>query len=253
MVINEKLAHALFGKENPVGRQLEVKGFRRFFNKSHGNLPENGIFDVVGTVADTKNAGPQAPVVPMAFIPPMIGGGFLVQVKTKADPASLMHAIQGKVWEAEPNEVFWVFDPLTDFLEQYTYASPEFGVTLSGPLAGIGLLLVVIGVFSVMGYTVSLTTREIGVRMALGAQQSEILRMVVRRGAGLIVAGVGIGLMASFGLTRFLASQIWGVSATDPWTFAAAVALVVGVGLAACYLPAQRAAEVDPLVALRYE
>ncbi len=252
-VINERLARALFGKDNPVGRQLEVKNFRRTFNKSQGKLPENGIFDVVGVVADTKNAGPQAPVVPMAFIPPMIGGGFLVQVRTKADPGSLMHAIQGKVWEAEPNEVFWLFDPLTDFLQQYTYASPEFGVTLSGPLAGIALLLVVIGVFSVMAYTVSLRTREIGVRMALGAQQSEILKMVVRRGAGLIVAGICIGLLASFGLTRFMASQIWGVSATDPWTFGAVVALVVGVGLAACYLPARRATEVDPLIALRYE
>jgi putative ABC transport system permease protein len=104
-----------------------------------------------------------------------------------------------------------------------------------------------------MAYTVSLETQEIGVRMALGAQQREILKMVLRRGMVLIVAGMAIGLLTSYGLTRFLASQIWGVSATDPWTFGAVVAVVVGVGLAACYLPARRATEVDPLVALRYE
>ena len=125
--------------------------------------------------------------------------------------------------------------------------------SLSGPLAGIALVLVVIGVFSVMAYTVSLRTREIGVRMALGAQQREILKMVLQRGAVLIGTGIGVGVMASYGLTRFLASQIWGVSATDPWTFGAVVGLVVITGLAACLLPARRAASVDSLVALRYE
>jgi putative ABC transport system permease protein len=146
-----------------------------------------------------------------------------------------------------------VFGPLSESLERHTYATPELGVSLSGPLAGIALLLVVIGVFSVMAYAVSLQTQEIGVRMALGARQGDVLRMVLRRGAVLIAAGICIGLLAGFALTRFLASQIWGVSPTDPWTFAAVVALVTAAGLAACYLPARRATQVDPLVALRYE
>ena len=122
-----------------------------------------------------------------------------------------------------------------------------------GALAAIGLILIVIGVFSVMAYTVSLQTHEIGVRMALGAQRENILKMILSRGARLIAAGTLVGLVASFWLTRFLASQIWGVSATDPWTFAAVVVLVALVGVAACVLPARRAATVDPLVALRYE
>ena len=126
-------------------------------------------------------------------------------------------------------------------------------MTLSGPLAAIALFLVVVGVFSVMAYTVSLQTQEIGLRMAVGAQQREILAMVLRRGMGLIAAGIFIGLFASFALTRFLASQIWGTSPTDSWTFAAVLALVVASGLAACYFPARRATRVDPLVALRYE
>jgi len=252
-VVNERLAHALFGETNPVGKQLEVKGFKSKFNHSSANLPENPVFEIVGVVGDTKNAGPQAPVLPMAFIPPMITGDFILQVRTKAEPGPMMHAVQEAVWSVDRGEVFWVFGPLAESLEQHTYAMPEFGVSLSGPLAGIALLLVVIGVFSVMAYTVSLQTQEIGVRMALGAQQREILKMVLRRGVVLIVAGIAIGLLTSYGLTRFLANQIWGISATDPWTFGAVVALVVGVGLAACYLPARRATEVDPLVALRYE
>ena len=134
-----------------------------------------------------------------------------------------------------------------------TYSAHELGLTTFTGVAGIALVLVVIGVFSVMAYTVSLRTQEIGVRMALGAQRGEILRMVLRTGFVLLAAGIFVGLFASYGLTRFLKSQIWGVSATDPWTFGAVVALVVITGLAACLLPARRAAGVDPLVALRYE
>jgi predicted permease len=252
-VINESLAHNLFGETNPVGKQLEVKAFKTKFNHSTANLPENALFEIVGVVGDTKNAGPQAPVFPVAFIPPMITGDFILQVRTKVEPGSMMHAVQDAVWSVDRGEVFWVLGPLAESLEQHTYATPEFGVSLSGPLAGIALLLVVIGVFSVMAYTVSLRTQEIGVRMALGAQRAEILRMVLREGFALLVAGIFVGVFGSIALTRFLASQIWGVSPTDPWTFAAVVALVVAVGLAACYLPAQRATRVDPLVALRYE
>jgi putative ABC transport system permease protein len=146
-----------------------------------------------------------------------------------------------------------ICEPLEDFLQQHTYASPQFSVVISTPLAGIGLLLVIIGVFSVMAYTVSLQTHEIGIRTALGAQQASILRMILAKGASLLAIGIIIGLLASYGLTRFLASQIWGVSVTDPWTFAAVVTIVLSVGLSACFLPAHRATQVDPLVALRYE
>jgi putative ABC transport system permease protein len=259
-VLNQTLARDMFGANNPVGKQLEIKDFDRWKNgllrsfrmKLEQTAP-NETFQIVGVVGDVKNAGPQQPAVPMAFIPPMITGDFILQVRTKVKPGLMLHAVQDQVWAADRAEVFWIFDPLEDLLEQYTYATPEFGVTLSGPLAGIALLLVVIGVFSVMAYTVSLQTREIGVRMALGAQQRQILRMVLKRGSVLIVAGTCIGLFVSFGLTRFLASQIWGISTTDPWTFGAVVALVVAAGLAACYLPACRATRVNPLVALRYE
>lgn len=259
-VINQRLARDMFGDENAVGKQIEVKGFggwrmglQRSFRMNIEQTAPDATFQVLGVIADVKNAGPQQPAAPMAFIPPMIMGDFILQVRTRVEPGSIMHAVQEQVWAADPSEVFWILGPLSEMLEQRTYATPEFGVSLSGPLAGIALVLVVIGVFSVMAYTVSQRTQEIGVRMALGAQQGEILRMVLRKGFLLLAAGIFVGVLASFGLTRFLASQIWGVSATDPWTFGAVVGLVVVTGLAACWLPARRAASVDPLVALRYE
>jgi len=103
-----------------------------------------------------------------------------------------------------------------------------------------------------MAYTVSLRAHEIGIRMALGAQQNSILKMILAKGVRLVAVGIIIGLFASYGLTRFLASQIWGISTTDPWTFAGVALLAVCVGLIACLLPARSAARVDPLVALRY-
>ena len=133
------------------------------------------------------------------------------------------------------------------------YGGPRFQLATLSSFAGIGLVLVVIGIFSVMAYTVSLRTNEIGIRVALGAQRSDILRLVLLNGFRLVATGILAGLLASYVFTRFLASQIPAISAADPWTYFAVVEVVLFVCLAACYLPARRAAAVDPLVALRYE
>lgn len=247
-VVNQKLAHDFFGDQNPLGQRLKVKAF-----KKPDGPPQDAEFQIVGVISDVKSVGPQQPAIPMVFVPVTVRGGFILLLKTTVPPASLMHSVQEQVWAVDPNEVFVVFDPVKDFFQKLTYATPEFGVMIAVPLAGIALLLVVIGIFSVMAYSVSLQTREIGIRMALGAQQGSILKMILARGVRLVAAGIIIGLFGSYELTRFLASQIWGVSVTDPWTFVAVVMLIVLVGLAACLLPARRAAQVDPLVALRYE
>src|SRR5713101_5411192 len=138
-------------------------------------------------------------------------------------------------------------------LGEFAYAKPQFGVIATSTFAGIGLALVLVGIFSVMAYTVALRTHEIGIRMALGAQHGNILTLVLQQGLRLITVGILIGVLASLGLMRFLASQIQGVSATDPLTFFAVVTLFLAVGLIAYLLPARRAAGIDPLVALRYE
>jgi putative ABC transport system permease protein len=130
---------------------------------------------------------------------------------------------------------------------------PEFGLVTFGAFAGIGLLLASVGIFGLMAYTVSIQTHEIGIRIALGAQQGSILKMIFATGLQLVASGILIGLLAGYGLTRFLASQVWGVSTTDQRTFAIVVMLAVFAGLAACYIPARRATRVDPMIALRYE
>ncbi len=248
-VINQTMAARFFGGENPLGRQIQARGF-----DDRVQPARDAYFQVIGVVRDIKDFGPQVPVLPMAFVPYTIKGGGLLFLKTKGDPAQLMNAVRREVWAVNPDAIFSPqMGPYIDVFYGLTYSTHELGLTTFTGVAGIALVLVVIGVFSVMAYTVSLRTREIGVRMALGAQQGEILRMVLCKGLVLIAGGIAIGLFASYGLTRLLASQIWGVSATDPWTFGAVVALVVITGLAACLLPARRAASVDPLVALRYE
>jgi putative ABC transport system permease protein len=247
-VVNQRLARDFFADGDPVGQLIYVKAFT-----GPSRMPQDVEFRIIGVVADVKNVGPQQPAIPTIFLPYTVRGGFALLLKTSVDPASLRHAVQEQVWAVDRDEIIGVASPLEDFLQKFTYATPEFGLAIAMPLASVSLLLVVVGIFSVTAYTVSLRTQEFGIRMALGAQQRDILRMVLSKGFTLIASGILFGLLASYALTRFLASQIWGVSATDPWTFGGVVVLIVIVGLAASLFPARRAARVDPLVALRYE
>src|SRR5437588_709147 len=249
-VINQTLARDFFGQGDPVGQKINFKILDEIPQTPHGMY-----FEIIGIVSDAKNRGLRDPVMPEAFLPYTFSGfgdrGILV--RTAVDPDSLLNNVRKEIWAVDRNVALADTGSLESYLEKFSYAQPRFGVASLGAFAGIGLMLVVIGVFSVLASTVSLQTHEIGIRMALGAQQNNVLQMVVQKGMRLIAAGVVIGLLASFALTRLLASQIWGVSATDPLTFSAVVLVVVAVGLVACLLPAQKATRVDPLVALRYE
>jgi putative ABC transport system permease protein len=132
-------------------------------------------------------------------------------------------------------------------------AHQRFNMLLLTAFSGLALLLAAIGIYSVLAYSVRRRMREIGVRMALGAQRADILHMVLYQGTKLALVGTGIGIAAAFGLTRLMSSQLFGVTATDPVTFVSVAALIVLVALAACYIPARRATKVDPMAALRYE
>jgi putative ABC transport system permease protein len=142
---------------------------------------------------------------------------------------------------------------IQDLLAEEAYTRPQFSLITIGAFAAIGLALVLVGIFSVTAYTVALRTHEIGIRVALGAQHGNVLTMVLWQGLRLISLGILIGVLTSLGLTRFLASQLSGISVTDPLTFCGVVIVFLAVGLIACLLPARRAARFDPLVALRYE
>jgi putative ABC transport system permease protein len=252
VVINETMARKYFKGENPIGESI---GFK-IINTAN-NQPDSTYYRVIGVVSDFRNQGLRQPPAPQGFLPYTIVGGLNgrgLLVRTAVAPMSLMKTVQREIWEVDPNIAFGDDSgTVLGDLQRFGYAQPEFYLAAMSIFAGIGLALVIVGVFSVMAYTVSLQTREIGVRMALGAQPRDIMRMVLGKGARLIVAGIVIGLLASAGLTRFLASQIWGVSATDPWTFAVVAILILVVGLAACAMPSRSAMRVDPIIALRYE
>jgi putative ABC transport system permease protein len=164
-VINQTLAHDFFGGGNPVGQQLKVKAFKTVLLPNQP--PQDTYFQIVGVVADVKDRGLEQPALPTAFIPHTIAGSYFLLLKTTVDPSSLIHTVQQEVWAVDHDEIFFLLDPLKDFLQKLTYAIPEFGLIAFVPLAGIGLLLMLVDVFSVMAYTVTLRTHEIGIRMAL--------------------------------------------------------------------------------------
>jgi putative ABC transport system permease protein len=253
MVVNQKFAQKYFSNEEPIGQKVKLQVLdRRFLD-----APHDTYFEIVGVVSDYKTRSTDPPEwqeTAMAFVPYSVQGFSwrTYMVRSAIEPGLLTKELGQEVRSIDPAVGILESGTIEQSLREY-YRGPQFELATLGAFAAVGLALVSIGIFSVMAYTVSLQTREIGVRMALGAQQREILSMVLGKGFVLLTSGIIVGLIGSFGLTRLLANQIGGVSATDPWTFGAVVTLVVVVGLAACYLPARRATQVDPLIALRYE
>jgi predicted permease len=250
VVINQALATTYFGKDDPVGQKMQLK-----LLDDVPDAPHHADFTIVGVVADFKNVNVLGPTMPEAFIPITIStvGYRRILMRTTLDPESLMPEVRRAIWTADPNVATGSNGTIEHWLKETDYKSPRFNLGVLGIFAGIGLALAIVGIFSVMAYTVSLQTHELGIRMALGAQRGDVLRLVLLKGLRLIVAGVVAGLLASFGLTRFLASQLWGVSANDSWTYAVVVALIAAAGVTACFLPARKATQVDPIIAIRCE
>jgi len=253
MVVNQAFVRQYFPGEDPLSRRVKMQVLDRTFL----DAPHDTYFEIIGIVRDYKTRNFDNPAwadLPQAFIPYSVQGYSwrTYMARTALDPALLLKAVGQELRAIDPNVGIATSGTLEGSLRAF-YRGPQFELVTLGSFASIGLLLVLIGISSVMVYTVTLRTHEIGIRMALGAQQRSILRLVLLSGLRLVAAGIFIGLLASYALTRFLASQMSGVSTTDPTTFAAVVAIVVSAGLTACLLPARRAAQTDPLVALRYE
>ena len=251
MVIDESFAKETFGETNPIGHHLNID----MLNVS----PE-----IVGVVGHVKHWGLDESNRPMhaeMYVPfmqtddkflPLFVNGASVIVRTKGAPASALGAIREEVSKLDSRQV--MYDTMTmDEIVARSVRAQRFSMILLGAFAALALLLAAIGIYGVISYLVGQRVNEIGVRMALGAQQKDILRLVVGDGARLAFIGAAAGVLVALGVTRLMANQLYAVSATDPLTFAGVAALLVGVALFACYIPARRAMRVDPMVALRHE
>ena len=250
-VVNQTLATKYFGKEDPVGRQIQFKGMP----SGRGLPPSNPVFEIVGVFADVRNSGIENPIEPQMLVAYTVSGSLErgILVRTAGNPLAMVEQVKREVWATDRSVALTMTRPLDEFLSDYVYAQPRFVLLVLGVFAGVGLLLVAVGVYSVISYTVSRQTREIGIRVALGASRADVIGMVLRMGSWLIGSGLVVGLGASFAVNRVLASELFGVTAHDPLTFIGVAVVVVAVGLTACWVPAQRATRVDPVDALRFE
>ncbi len=249
-VINQTFAHKYLGAENPIRQRVHVVHLETVPDPVHDSW-----FEVVGVVADAKNRGLQDPPEPEVWVPYTVTGSFPrgILVRTAGEPLAMLNAVRQEIWATDRSVALTLTGTLEGYISQFSYAGPRFGFFLLGIFASIGLLLVTIGVYSVLAYTAARRTHEIGIRMALGAERGDVLKLVINMGLRLVVLGVAIGLAISFGVARIVASQLWGVSPYDPATLISVPVLLLITGLVACWVPARRAARVDPLVALRYE
>ncbi|MGC1105767.1 MAG: FtsX-like permease family protein, partial [Candidatus Acidiferrales bacterium] len=244
-LINQTAAKKSWPGENPVGTR-----FRR-------NYPgdNHGWTTIVGIVADVRQAGLDVPPRPEIYLPYEQHDYFApsyLAVRTAGDPMSVANAVREQVWAVDKDQPVTHVMPLEQMLADYL-APRELQSSLLGGFAGFALLLAALGIYAVLAFSVTQRTQEIGVRVALGAQQSDILRGILGQGLKLAGLGVVIGVAGALALSQLLATLLFGVSATDPLTLAGAVAVLLAVTAAACYIPARRAMRVDPMIALRYE
>ena len=212
---------------------------------------------MVGVVGDAALQSLTDPRFPQVFSPHAQGveggvaGNMELALRTSSDPLSLAVAVRNEVHELDKDQSVADIQTL-DQVVSASLAQPRLNTLLLAGFAGLALLLAAIGIYSVISYSIAQRTREIGIRMALGAQRSDVLKLVVRRGMILTLAGAAIGLVAAFSLSRLMSSLLYGVQPSDPPTFFAVLVVLTGVALLATYIPARRATDVDPMAALRH-
>jgi predicted permease len=245
-LINQTMARNLWPGENAVGRRFKQGGYEE---------PSPWI-TIVGIVGDVHQAGLDSPARPEMYLPYLQQDfGFepeYLVVRTVGDPMRMADAVRQQVWAVDKEQPVAGAMPLEELVDD-TLAPRKTQAGLLGGFAALALLLSTLGIYAVLSFTVTQRTQEFGVRMALGAQPGDVLHMVLSQGARLFILGTVIGLFAAFALSRTLVHLLYGVSATDPISFALVMLLLAGVTMLACYFPARRAMRVDPMSALRYE
>jgi predicted permease len=241
VIISEATARRHFPNEDPIGKRI-------------GNGRPDGWREIVGVTADVKHFGLKQDARVSMFFPDrqQPARQVFIVVRTAADPLSLSSALRGAVAAMDRNLAVSNISAMEKITAE-SIGQERFTLLLLGLFSTLALLLAVAGIYGVMSYAVAQRTHEIGIRVALGAQTRDVLKLVVTQGMALVLAGVGIGLASALALTRFIRGLLFGVSATDPMTFAGVAALLALVALVACYVPARRASKVDPMVALRCE
>ena len=241
-IVNETMARRFWPGENPIGKRFSLGG------------TDAPMIEVVGIAQDGKYAGLTED--PRSFVYRPIwqsySGSSNLIVRSRTDPEPLLATLRGEIAALDPQLPISSAKTMVDHLN-FPMLPARLAAILLGSFGLLALVLAAIGLYGVMSYTVSRRTREIGIRMALGADSRDVMSMVLKNGMTLAAAGVALGLAAAFALTRALTSLLYGVSATDALTFIVVAALLTGVALVACFVPARRATRVDPMVALRHE
>jgi predicted permease len=243
VLISESLAQQHFAAEDPIGKRISVEMFDK-------PTPT----EIIGIVGDVRYDSLTDKAEPTVYFPhPELTYSFMTLViRTTGDPAAMAPAVRRELRAIDPDQPVSDVRTMNQVMAD-TVGRARFNTLLFGLFAGLATLLAAVGIFGVMNYSVTLRTREIGIRMALGAQPGQVLMLILKQGLRLTLIGIGIGLAGALTLTRVMSGLLFGVDATDPATFAAIVLLLAVVSLIACYLPARRATRVDPLIGLRYE
>jgi predicted permease len=244
VLISESLAKRKFPDRDPIGKRLHV---------GRVDLPWYTIVGVVGDVRQASLAAPRSDAVYLTanqwYSP---DNALSLVVRSHGDPAALAHTIRNAIWSVDKDQPIVRLATMDDLLAALA-AERHFALTLFETFGLVALLLAATGIYGVLSGSVTERTREIGVRLALGAQRRDVLGLILRQGLKLTLSGVGLGLLAAWAATRVLTTLLYKVSATDPWIFGGVAILLTAVASLACYLPARRATKVDPLVALRHE
>jgi predicted permease len=244
VIVDENLASTYWPDADPIGKRL----------KRGGAASDSPWLTVVGVVANVKQYALDADSRVTLYAPhtQAPSSTMFVTVRTSGDPRAVAAAVTGEARSIDPNVPVYDVKTMDERLSQ-SLARRRFAMLALGLFAAVAMLLAAVGIYGLMSYAVAERTREIGIRVALGAQTGDVLKLVVGQGMLLAAVGVAVGLVGAAGVTRVMSSLLFGVGATDPVTFAAPSLLLAGVALLACYLPARRAMRVDPMVALRYE
>ena len=247
VVINEAFARRHFADEDPIGHRIQLQGQFR-------DPPL-----IVGVVGNVRDLGLDEQPTPEAYFPYLqnllsetYDRSLTIVVRTKSDPRTISEALRAELLSLDTTLPVYALKPMTEYLRD-SLSRRRFNMVLLSVFAAVALLLAAVGIYGVISYSVSQRTHEIGIRVAVGAQTRDILKLVIGQAMLLTLLGVTAGLAAAIALTRLMESLLFEVSATDPLTFAIISAILTGVALVACFVPARRATKVDPMVALRYE